>query len=125
VLTDGTISSDLTGKLFTLTRESLKLDGSVETFVQVIVWSTDRSTEALEVVLDGKVIVRALCLVSSVELPGIVIKYQRLNLPKQGSWSRWMNAFLKMEELLFRRRSCNQDFGSFGTNINRPTNLVS
>jgi len=61
-LTEAATSMFWTGKALTLMRESLKFEGSVATFVQVTVLSTERSTEAgLELVLDaeGKVIVRA------------------------------------------------------------------
>lgn len=61
MLTEEAISMLWTGKAFTLVREILTVDMSVETFSQVMVLSTERSTEAgLESVLwAGNVIVRA------------------------------------------------------------------
>jgi hypothetical protein len=59
--TEGAISISWTGKAFTLFTVSLKLEGSVETFVQVMVLPAERSTEGVSESPDveGNVIVTA------------------------------------------------------------------
>jgi hypothetical protein len=86
--TDGAISISWTGKAFTLLTVSLKLEGSVETTVQVMVFSVDRSTEGVSASPDvgGKVIVTAGRFFSLIVdmAQSRTTSYQRLRLQRPG-----------------------------------------
>jgi hypothetical protein len=85
--TEGAISISWTGKAFTLLTVILKLEGSVETFVQVMVFSAERSTEGVSAspFKEGNVTATARKFVSLIAdvAPSRTLSHQRPRLQRQ------------------------------------------